>query len=237
MRTLPLLSAAIVAASLSTAALAADPVTDAMSAAYAPYRTALFRTNGQSQPEALQAMAKTREGWREFTARFGTRPPAPYDRDARFGEALAQVATIFEKADAQIRERNLPAAHETLEAARDVMAELRRRNGVVTFSDHMNAYHAEMEHLLEVGSKLADSPDGLMPLMARAGVLKYLAGRLRTQAPQDYAADVEFVRALEGVEQTVAALEAALLAQDRPRVRDALSNLKRPYSRLFLKFG
>jgi len=40
---------------------------------------------------------------------------------------------------------------------------------------------------------------------ARAGVLKYLAGRLRTQAPQDHAADAEFVRALEGVEQTVAA--------------------------------
>jgi hypothetical protein len=40
---------------LSLPVVAADPFTDALQAAYAPYRAALFRTSGKSQPEAGQA--------------------------------------------------------------------------------------------------------------------------------------------------------------------------------------
>ena len=84
---------------------------------------------------------------------------------------------FYDTAAAQIRDGKLPAAHETLEAARDLMADLRRRNQVVVFSDHMNAYHAEMEHLLNDGPKLLGTPDGLPQLMAQAGVVDYLARR------------------------------------------------------------
>ena len=35
---------------------AADAITDAMQAAYAPYRMALYKTNGSSQAESLQAL-------------------------------------------------------------------------------------------------------------------------------------------------------------------------------------
>jgi hypothetical protein len=40
--------ALLVCASASMTVLAGDPVTDAMQAAYAPYRVALFKTNGNS---------------------------------------------------------------------------------------------------------------------------------------------------------------------------------------------
>ena len=91
---------------------------------------------------------------------------------------------MYDKAAAEISAGNLPEAHETLEAARDLMAALRHRNGVVTFSDHMNAYHAEMERMLINGPKLLAGPQGVQLLTAHSGVLEYLARQLRSRPPQ-----------------------------------------------------
>ena len=115
------------------------------------------------------------------------------------------------------------------------------RNGVISFSDHMNAYHAQMELLLDDGPAQTAQSAGLLRLLGQAGALDYLARRLRSEAPATLAADAEFGRLLAAVEQSVAALMQALLAQDAAQdaaqAREALGRLKKPYSQLFLKFG
>lgn len=218
-------------------ARAADPVTDAVQAAYVPYRTALFRTNAGAQAESVQAMDAARRAWQGVAARFAQARPAPYDRDDAFDATLGQVGQVYERAAAQVTAGRLAEAHETLEAVRDLLAELRRRNGVIVYSDHMNAYHAEMEHLIEAGPGGLGTPQGHMRLMARAGVLEYLAARLRTEAAPALAADPEFTPLARAVEASVQSLQRALLAQDADAVRAALGGLKGPYSRLFLRFG
>lgn len=216
--------------------MAADAVTDAMTAAYAPYRVALFRTNSNAQAESEQAIAQARQSWQALMDQFASRP-APYDRDARFADSLAQVAAVYNAAELQIKGRNLAQAHETLEKARDLMAELRRRNGVITYSDHMNAYHGVMEHVLSEAPKQMGEAQGMLLLMASVGTLDFLAGRLRTEAPARVAADPAFAPALQAVETSLLALRQAVLQQNVTLVRVALDNLKKPYSQLFLKFG
>lgn len=235
----PLLTRSITVALLSLAlqALAADPVTDAMQQAYAPYRAALFTTNGQDPAAAAQALAQARAAWSALAQQHGARPPAPYDRDPAFAQTLAQVDAVYAKAAAEVAAGRLPDAHETLEAARDLMAELRRRNQVVVFSDHMNAYHAEMEHVLQSGPAMLGEPQGLMRLMAQVGTLGYLAQRLRQEAPATLAADSGFSAGLAAVTASVGALHSAVLAGDVALVRQALGQLKAPYSKLFLKHG
>ena len=223
--------------SMGAPAFAADALTDAIGTAYAPYRVALFRTNGQSRPEAEQAIVQARDDWQTLAQRFGQSAPSPYDRDTRLPSTLAEVAAVYEKAEGEIRSGRLSQAHETLEAARELMADLRRRNGVIVFSDHMNAYHAQMELLLADGPAQTGQAAGLLRLLGQAGALEYLARRLRSEAPAPLAANDEFGRALAAVEQSVAALMQALLAQDAAQVREALGRLKKPYSQLFLKFG
>ena len=224
-------------AGLTLHAWAADEVTDTIQAAYGPYRAALFRTNSNSQPEAQQAIASARQSWQAVSARFAAKPPPPYDRDPVFSAALDQVAAIYAKADLQVRDGQLAQAHETLEEARDVIALLRQRNGVVTYSDHMNAYHSEMEHVIGEGAKTLDGPQQAMLLMARVGVLEYLARRLRSEAPATLVREPEFGPALQAVEGSVVALRSAVLSQDAPAIRQAIDKLKGPYSRMFLKFG
>lgn len=218
------------------AAFAADPLTDAIQSAYAPYRAALFRTNGTSQPEAAEALAQARRSW-QAVLQQAVRPPAPYDRDARVADTLAQVDAVYARAEQQIRAGQLAPAHETLEQARDLLAELRRRNGVVTFSDHMNDYHAQMEHVLAAGPTLLSGPQGPLQLMAEVGKLEWLASRLREQASPALAADADFAAQLRALDGSVAALRAAVLAGDTAAAREALGKLKGPYSRLFLRHG
>jgi hypothetical protein len=216
---------------------AADPVTDAMQAAYAPYRAALFRTNSKAQPESEQAIAQAQQAWKAISERFAGKPSAPYDRDPEFAKSLAQVAAVYERAAQQIGDRRLADAHETLEQVRDLIAGLRRRNDVVVFSDHMNAYHAEMEHVLQQAQQVTGSSRDLMLLMARVGTLEYLARRLRSEASAALLREPDFQPLLDTVEASVAALRAAVLSQDAAAIRAAIDKLKGPYSRMFLKFG
>jgi hypothetical protein len=219
------------------AALAADALTDALSGAYAPYRAALFRTNSGSQSEAEQSVAAALEAFAALQARFGARPPAPYDRDPKLVATLDELAAVLVRAQSQVRARELGRAHETLEQVRDLLADLRRRNGVIVYSDHMNAYHAQMEHLLQAGPRLLEAPPPAAALIGEAAVLDFLARRLRSEAGTAQTADTEFAPALREVEASVAALRAAVDARDAVATRAALGALKRPYSRLFLRFG
>lgn len=218
-------------------AVAADPVTDAMQKTYAPYRVALFKTNNKAQEDSRQAVLQAQQGWARMAAEFGANPPAPYAGDSEFGASLAAVSKVYVKALEEIERNQLTEAHETLEEVRDIMADMRRRNQVVVFSDHMNAYHAEMEHLLSHGEKLLAAPNGMLELTAKTGALDYLAGRLKTEAPAGLQQNEEFVGLLKAVEKSVADLKAALFAHDAAKVKESIGKLKGPYSRMFMKFG
>lgn len=216
---------------------AADAVTEAMQAAYAPYRAALFRTNGQSRPESEQAMVSARAAWSGVMQRYGTSPTPPYDRDPQFAATLAGVDAVYAKAQALVTGGQLTQAHEVLEQARDLLADLRARNGVVTFSDHINAYHAQMEAVLGDGKTLLDQPGGTLALLERAAVLDWLAGRLQAAAGPALRQDAEFTTMAQAVSASSNRLLAALRRQDAAAARQALEGLKAPYSRMFLRFG
>ena len=218
-------------------ACAADSVTDAMQAAYAPYRVALFRTNSNAQAESQHAIAQAQQSWTKIIEQYSGRPPAPYDRDQAFATSLSEVSKVYAQAAREVAANQLSAAHETLEKARDIMAEMRRRNAVVIFSDHMNAYHSEMENVLINGPKILSQPGGMQQLTAMVGALSYLAHRLITEAPANYTTNEEFGEMVKAVNQSVSNLQDALFLQDMEAVKAALSKVKVPYSKFFLKFG
>ena len=221
----------------AASATATDAVTDAMQKTYVPYRVALFKTNNNAQDESRQAVAQAYQGWRQIAAQFGDRPPVPYDRDPLFANSLAEVSQVYAKAAEEIEKNQLITAHETLEHVREVMAQMRRRNQVTIYSDHTNAYHAQMEHVLINGEKILAASDGLLQLTLQVGALDYLAGRLHSEAPADYLKNEEFIALYKAVDRSVSNLKSALLSQDAARVKEALGKIKGAYSKLFIKFG
>lgn len=218
-------------------AFAADPFTEAMQRTYGPYRVALFKTNSNAQEDARKAVNQAQQGWNQLVSQFAENPPVPYDRDPGFGASLRDVGKVYLRATAEIEQNKLKEAHETLEQVREVMAELRHRNQVIVYSDHMNAYHAQMEALLNEGEKTLSGPNGMLEMAGQVGALAYLMAKLKTEAPADLQKNEEFNALYRAVEMSVASLKAAVLSQDSTKVREALGKIKAPYSRLFIKFG
>lgn len=222
---------------LPMSGLAADALTEAIQKAYPPYRAALYKTNGKSQAEAREVLDQAREGWARVASQFGVRPPPPYDRDKQLPQTFEAIDKSYAQASSEVDQNKLGKAHATLEEVRDLLADLRRRNGVIVYSDHMNAYHTAMEDMVADGTDLLAKPDGKLRLMARVGVLDYLAKNLKSEASPELAANAEFTELTKGVMKSVADLEAALLADKDDAVKDAINALKKPYSRMFIKFG
>lgn len=216
---------------------AADPVTDLMQVANAPYRMALYKTNGKSQDEAQQALVQAQQTWNKLSTQYGAKPAAPYDRDPAFTASVNEVSKVYEQALRDVSAGQLSTAHNTLEQVREVMADMRQRNNVVVFSDHMNAYHSQMEVIMIHGNDTLAQPNGMLLLTAQAGALSYLARQLEVQAPAEMSKNTEFSSLLKAVNQSVGSLEAALLNQDMAAVKEATGKLKGPYSKLFAKFG
>lgn len=217
---------------------AADPATDALQQAYGPYRVALFRTNGQDRGEAERALSQAVRAWQQVIERFAGSPaPWPYAADTQFAATLREVGLVYQEAEGRVKAGQLAQAHEVLERVRDLLADLRHRNGVVVFSDAMNEYHAAMEDLLKNGAAVMAKPQGALQVMAQVGVMEHLAKRLLDQASAALRADTEFQAGLQAVRASVAALRAAVEAQDVAAVNKAIAGLKGPYSRLFQKFG
>ena len=197
----------------------------------------MFKSNTGSRADSQQVIGQAQAAWTQIVSQFGSKTAAPYDRDARFAASLVEVSRVYAKAADEISKNQLAAAHETLKHAREVVAGLRHRNNVIVYSDHMNAYHAQMERLLMDGVQLIDQPKGLLELTAQTGALEYLARQLDIQTPADYLANAEFKAQLNAVQQSVADLKAVLLAQDVAAVKAAIGRLKGAYSKMFVKFG
>lgn len=234
-RVLPLL--AIAAGACAWPAWAADPVTDALQKAYVPYRAALFKTNAGQAGESADALKQAQQAWSQVTQLVKSQPTVPYANDALMARTLSGVEEHYARAVQQVAAGQLSQAHDTLEGVRDLLSELRRQNQVIVYSDHMNAYHAQMEHLLDEGPKWLQADDVLPKLAAQAGVLTYLAGLLASEAPASAQSSPEFKELLGAVTRSVDALNAAVAAGDKARIEKAIGQVKAPYSKLFIKFG
>ncbi len=206
----------------------------AMRGAYADYRTALFTTNAGKPEAAVKAVDAFQQKWAALSA-ANTQAPPQYADDPAYAETLAKVASITEVAAQEVTAGKLPKAHETLEAIRGEIGGLHERNGIVGFSDRMNAYHAQMEAVLgkDYGGFAAA---GLGTLREDAAVLAYLAADIKAHPPVD-ASDPAYGKLLDGMMDSVTALSDAARNSDAAAAKAALGGLKVPYSKLFLKFG
>lgn len=228
-------AAALVLAFVGSAS--AGPVAEfetALRAAYADYRAALFQTNAGQPQAAVKAVDAFRRKWTALVAANPAAPPQ-YADDPAYAATLAKVAATADIAAGEVAAGELPKAHETLEAIRFQIGGLHERNGIVGFSDRMNAYHAKMEEVLGKDYGGFDAA-GLGALREDAAVLTWLAADISAHPPAE-ASDPAYGKLLDSLVDSVTRLSAAARSGDVAAAKSALGSLKAPYSKLFLKFG
>ncbi|SFD05711.1 hypothetical protein [Tropicimonas isoalkanivorans] len=233
---LSLVRGSVLATVFAASAAFAGPVEDFRSdyrEMYANYRTALFTTNAGRQEDAVQALSALEETYWAMRDTYGDTPPPQFADDPAWPETMEQVGGLLEQASAEVGAGELAAAHETLEGIRDLFGSLHLRNDIASFSDRMNAYHAEMEHVL--GLDLSTTDMGM--LRERAAVLDYLARRVLETPPRDAEGSAEYEKLATALRASADAFLAATRDGNADSVKAAVAGLKKPYSQMFLKFG
>ena len=203
--------------------------------AYGAYRTALFQSNQGNAEGTAKALQALSDKWTALDAQWRAAPPPQYAEDAGFAQTLTSAEAVIAQALQEGTGGDLGQVHVTLEALRAEVAALHARNGIIGFSDRMNAYHAQMEAIL--GLDLAKAPDGGLTALTEGGtVLAFLAADLAAH-PAPESADPAYAPAFAAVMQSVQALQDAPRAGDLAAAKAALGGLKGPYSKFFVKFG
>lgn len=235
-RTITRLSIAVLAC-LSPAF--AGPVTDFESAygeMYTGYRSALFATNSGSAEKSTAAMQGLGTQWDSLVATYGQTPPPQYEADPKWNETIAAVSESISKASEAVAKGDFPASHATLEGVREAFSALHARNGIETFSDRMNAYHAEMEQILGLDLSVTD-PSTKQKVLEHAAVLAYLAQDVLSAPPANAEGNADYASLSAAMQASVDQLLAAARAGDEAAIKTAVGGLKVPYSKFFLKFG
>lgn len=211
----------------------AGPMRDAeaqIGDAYADYRAALFLTNQKKQAETEAALASFARKWSALAAAWKVTAPPQYADDAKLIETLDTVAKVNDEATKLAKAGDLGKSHDVLEDIREALSDLRARNGIIAFSDRMNAYHEVMEHVVD---HAYETPAALADDVA---VLAYLAKDVGENRPAGVDA-AAFDQAFKALDASVEALKAAIKSGDAAAITAARKAIKPPYSRMFLKFG
>jgi len=212
--------------------------TQDLTAAYANYRTALFQTNKNDQEKSLKSTTAFHEQWQALMTQYADAPPEVFAADPQWKSSLETIEQTVVASLEEIKAGQIAEAHETLEAVRDELGDVRRRNSVIMFSDHINTYHEVMEHVMEWGAA-SQTLDAKAMLFAREqlSVLDFLAENIRQNTPQTYADNEKFQQLTKGLFASLAALREALDSNESEAILQAIKNLKAPYAKLFVNFG
>lgn len=202
--------------------------------AWAHYRSALHHSgrSGEAQVAKVE-LAAFLDSWRSMQERWGHRPPPQYSEETEWKETIEAVAGIAARAIVELERKDPDDARSTLDEVGAVLADLRRRNNVVAFSDHMIEFAHALEDAIGAETPSARSAPARRDQMA---VLRYLAERIQKNAPHSLQQDPDFSKMADNLQANIQ--RARTLAEGKAEGLDrALAAIRASFERLQLKFG
>ena len=212
---------------------------EASAEAYAPYRGAmsyLHTGNAGLAALALDAMAAR---WAALSGRFRDQPPPAFAEDPAWRASLDAITGRIEAARARLEAGDAAGAATALAPIRAALSELRRRNGIVTFSDRMDSFSAALETMWVYRRDPPDmaDPRTIAALAEQARTLRRALEDIAAGPSEKIAGDPQFQRLIEGSFKSVATIDRAIEARDPAFLIGALRELRSSEQLLWMNFG
>lgn len=235
-----LLAAALV--STPCAQATADTLQDFIEAkqdTYRYYRSAWFYLRTGNVDLAALELSFFMRGWDEIQSRFSEAPPGPFADDPLWREGLAEIGAMAVDGMTALESADVEVAKASLKDIPRVMADIRERNGVVTFSDAVDALTRAMESLWQYRSEPPNFNDQATVTNLGDGVARLRAAfdRLRDEAPDEVAFDDQFMRLVNDSNAALDRLQDAVESRDQIALVNALRELRSFERLLWLNFG
>lgn len=213
---------------------------NALADSWAHCRDALY----QSDPAhadgkvAIEAMTAFRRSWTKLSARWSASPPPHYAEDPDFAQDMTDINEVAEDALRLAEEGDIEQARSTLLQVPALLSEMRRKNGIDSFTDRLDAFSEQMAEITEDSFDRAElSPPQVVALIRQVAVLAYLGEQLEKRAPARVAEDENFLAMVEDINAQLRGLGTAALAGQRAPVQAALSDLRRAFDKFYLLYG
>ena len=213
-----------------------------MAEANAHWRLALWYAQTENPGVAGVELEEFLARWRLLVdGKAGAAPPA-YQRVPGLPETMSRIAELASRAAALLEAEEARTAHRLLREIGEAMAELRRRNGIVTFADEVIRLREAVDRLsvlIRIDEPL-DAPR-LAGLREAAGRLVAWVDAAKTRLPAELTQDTAFLTLWAQNEAGIRGLETAL-----NRAAPALTTLevvglirviRSNFSLVFIRFG
>ena len=207
--------------------------------AYAHYREAVFYTRTGNTAVAGLALDEFVVKWAALAAKYADSPPAEYAGDASWKDTLQEIMKRAETGLDALDADDPEAARDAIDPIRAMLGDLRRRNNVTAYSDHVDALGMAMDVLARYRKEVRDLGDAAAVAMVReqAAIVEALFEKCRDQAAREVATDPEFKRLVDGAAESMGKLLESLETGDLLLYRIGIGEL-RSYERImFLRFG
>jgi hypothetical protein len=210
----------------------------AVDKAFAHYRGALFYLRRKNGDPAAFELELFKDAWQGIAKKWGGTSPDAFAGDAAWKRTLDAIAKAADSGLA-LAEKDTAAARKALLPIRDELSALRRRNGVIVFSDCIEEMNDQMKKIWPYRRNPPDFEklEQVNDVKRAASVYQYLLGKCRAKAPEAYRKNAEFNRLFDAAERSVGTLWDATDKKQRQRFINILRELN-PLDRLiFLRFG
>lgn len=203
------------------------------------YRQAVFYLRTENPAVAAIELDDFIAKWDAVIETFDAAPPDVYADDPAWSATLAEIGARAREGLAALDQGNASTAREVVGPVRGQLGDLRRRNGVTTFSDRIDELTAVMDVLARYRREVTDIRDDAViePVRNQAAVVEYVFEKVRRNAPPMIAQDPEFKRMYEGVAESMGRLWRGLEMRDLRLFRIGSGELRSHERLLYLRFG
>ncbi len=233
--------ALFVALALPAAARAGETAAflEASADAYAPYRGAMAYLHTGNDGLATLALDAMAARWAALCVRFRDPPPEAFATDPAWQASLDGITGRIAAARAKLEAGDAEGAETALMPIRAALGALRRRNGIVTHTDRIDAFSAAMETMWVHRRTLPDMTDAetLAALEEQARSLRRALDDVAAGPPERTAADPQFQRLIAGSFSSIATIDRSIEMRDPNKLISALRELRSSERLLWMNFG
>ena len=212
---------------------------EAVTVAYGFYREAVFLLRTGNPQVASLELEEMAGRWKTLIKRFGPTPPDMYSADPAWETTLEAINKKIARGLAETIKGDAKMAMKTLRPIRKILSGLRRRNGVVVYSDTVDKANAAFEKLFKFRYNPPDFDvvEEVDQLRQTLAMTVYWYEQCVENAPLKLRQDAEFKRLMEDSLYSLSRIWVAIANKAKPNLISLLRGLSSSDRMLFLRFG
>lgn len=224
---------------LPPASAHASTFEDGVADTYAAFRTAASYLRTGNAGLASLDLAEASDEWDALSASAQNDPPALYANDPEFKKTLEDVSRLLDETLALADAGESKQAYQTVMPVRNLIYDLRQRNGQRVYADCITDLNAVMD---EMYLYRHDPPDFTKPeVRSHASQVQTAYTRVLDEcigmAPASYSDNPEFIRLTGSTKQSTDAMAEAISARETGSYISILRELRSFDRIIFFRFG